>query len=123
MTRTKGRQQMRAVNARNRSLKQPVFDVNVVEDMVDNSFEAWILIPMPIPQLTGTPKKRAEFEKAVKDSRYELTYDINKWDDVRAAARELSDRGGIERVRIARVKHVVTYNSEWIDGKQVGKNG
>lgn len=100
------------------TLRASYRDVNVVEDMTNGSFDVWALLPIPIPSL-ATPAKRKEFERVVRDCRYDLTYD--KWEDALEAARELSDRGGIETVQIVRVKHEVKRNAIFKDGKQVSK--
>jgi len=88
----------------------------LVGDLLDS--DQWVLIPKPIPSLAG-PKKRAEFEKAVKDARYELVH--KEWRDALEAARELSDCGGIENVIIARVRHIKRLHVEFKDGKQTGR--
>ena len=93
-------------------------DVNVVEGMMVPSYEEWVLLPKPIASLSS-PKKRKEFEQAVRDARCDLVHE--KWEGARDAARELSDMGGIETVQIVRIRHAIIKHVAFKDGKQVVK--
>lgn len=61
----------------------------------------WMLVPTPIKALEG-PKKRAEFVKAVIDSRVELFH--KEWKDAAADARLLSETGGVAMVSVMTAK-------------------
>lgn len=88
-----------------------------IEAMVSGeSLDLWVLMPRPIASMDG-PKHRKEFEKAVRDGRYDLSYPVRPWQPVNEAARELSNRGGIASVQIFRVFRTVKPNIRYVDGK------
>lgn len=80
------------------------------------NYDRWVLHPQPIKSL-ATPAKRKEWEQVIAKSRIALIHE--KWDEAQAAARELSDIGGVQEVALLRVKTVLQKNSTWVDGKQV----
>lgn len=101
-------------------MKKQVSKLEAAELLVKNweNYDRWVLIPAPISSLK---EKREEFEKAVAWARVELVH--TSWEEATAAARELSDAGGIETVALVRVKHNIYPNSLFKDGKLSAKNG
>lgn len=96
-----------------------VTELRVVEELIEDVTNEWVIVPRPIKSLAG-PKKRAEFEKAVKDGRWELRH--KDWKGALEAARELSQRGGIETVQIVHVQHMVRKHAVFKDGEQIAKS-
>jgi hypothetical protein len=91
-----------------------------VESLTSGGMDIWVLLPTPIKSMEG-PKHRKEFEKAVKDARYDLAYQLRPWQLVNEAAREMSERGGIAKVQVFRVYHTVKPNVIYVDGKVVDR--